>query len=71
LALNDRVVNEIGRVPAVLALNKFDLTDQWEVEPALETQLTTAGWTLEHTSAKTGDAVEKAFLHLAQAMLVK
>jgi hypothetical protein len=26
---------------------------------------------VQHTSAKTGDAVEKAFLHLAQAMLAK
>jgi small GTP-binding protein len=68
LALNDRVVAEIGKVPAVLALNKFDLTEQWEIEPAQETQLIAAGWSLEHTSAKTGDAVEGAFLHLAQLM---
>jgi small GTP-binding protein len=71
LALNDRVVSEIGKVPAVLALNKYDLSDQWEIEPEREAQLAAAGWTLEHTSAKTGDAVEKAFLHLANAMLVK
>jgi small GTP-binding protein len=71
LALNERVVSEIGRVPAVLALNKFDLIDQWEIEAAQEAQLTAAGWTLEHTSAKTGEAVEKAFLQLAQAMLAK
>src|SRR5271154_1707412 len=68
LALNDRVVAAVGKVPAVLALNKFDLTDQWEIEPARETQLASAGWTVQHTSAKTGDAVEKAFLRLAQAM---
>src|SRR5580693_1713347 len=71
LRLNDRVVSEIGKVPAVLALNKFDLTDQWEIEPDRETQLAAAGWTLERTSAKTGDAVEKAFLHLAQAIMAK
>jgi small GTP-binding protein len=71
LALSDRVVSEIGKVPAVLALNKFDLADQWEIEPAQETQLTAAGWTLQHTSAKTGDAVEKAFLQLAQLMPAK
>jgi small GTP-binding protein len=71
LALNERVVAAIGKVPAVLALNKYDLTDQWEIEPAQETQLAAAGWTLEHTSAKTGDAVENAFSHLAQAMLAK
>jgi small GTP-binding protein len=71
LALNDRVVAEIGKVPAVLALNKFDLTDQWEIDPARETELTAAGWTIAHTSAKTGDAVDKAFLQLAEAMSAK
>jgi small GTP-binding protein len=71
LALNDRVVAEIGKVPAVLALNKFDLADQWEIEPAQEEQLTAAGWAIEHTSAKTGDAVDRAFLRLAQMMLAK
>jgi len=71
LALHDRVAAEIGKVPAVLALNKFDLTDQWEIEPAREAELTAAGWTVAHTSAKTGDAVEKAFQHLAQAMLAQ
>lgn len=71
LALSGRVVSEIGKVPAVLVLNKFDLTDQWEIEPAQEAQLIAAGWTLKHTSAKTGDAVEDAFSHLAQAMLAK
>jgi small GTP-binding protein len=71
LALNDRVVAEIGKVPAVLALNKFDLTDQWAIDPARETELTAAGWTIAHTSAKTGDAVDKAFLQLAEAMSAK
>ena len=71
LALNVRVLSEIGKVPAVLALNKCDLTDQWEIEPAQETQLAAAGWTLERTSAKTGDAVQDAFSKLAQAMLAK
>ena len=52
----------------MLALNKFDLSDQWEIDQAQETQLTAADWTIAHTSAKTGDAVEKAFLHLAQLM---
>ena len=71
LALNDRVVTEIGKVPALLALNKFDLTDQWEIDPARETELAAAGWAVQHTSAKRGDAVEKAFLQLAQAMLTR
>ncbi len=71
LVLNGRVVAEIGKVPAVLALNKFDLADQWEIEPPQEEQLTAAGWAIEHTSAKTGDAVDRAFSHLAQLMSPK
>ncbi len=71
LALNERVVQEIGKVPSVLALNKHDLADQWEIDSARQTQLTGEGWTIQHTSAKTGDGVEQVFLHLTEAMLAK
>ena len=71
LSLNDRVIQEVGKAPAVLVLNKHDLVDQWEIEPAQETQLAKAGWIVAHTSAKTGDAVENVFLSLTQAMLAK
>jgi small GTP-binding protein len=69
LALHERIVREIGKVPTVLVLNKDDLADQWEIDSAQEAKLAENGWTVQHTSAKTGDAVEKAFFHLAQAML--
>jgi small GTP-binding protein len=69
LALHKRIVQEIGKVPAVLVLNKDDLADQWEIDSAQEAKLAENGWTVQHTSAKTGDAVEKVFFHLAQAML--
>ncbi|MFZ3215467.1 MAG: Rab family GTPase [Candidatus Acidiferrales bacterium] len=71
LALSDHVLREIGKVPVVLVLNKSDLLDQWEIEPAQESQLAGAGWTIQRTSAKTGDAVEKVFLDIARAMLAK
>ncbi len=71
LALNERVVQEIGKVPSVLVLNKHDLADQWEIDSARQTQLTGEGWTIQHTSAKTGDGVEQVFLHLTEAMLAK
>lgn len=71
LALNERVVQEFGKLPAILLLNKCDLTDQWEVDAAQESKLTGAGWNLFRTSAKTGDAVENVFLQLAQATLGK
>jgi small GTP-binding protein len=69
LALNERVVQEFGKVPSLLLLNKCDLTDQWEIDSAQAAKLSAAGWNVFNTSAKTGDAVEKAFLQLAQAAL--
>src|SRR6202046_1465557 len=71
LSLNERVVQELGRIPALLLLNKFDLTDQWEIDSSQGAKLTAAGWKVFNTRAKTGDAVEKAFLQLAQATLDK
>jgi hypothetical protein len=69
LALHERIVQEIGKLPAVLVLNKGDLKDQWEIDPAQEATLAENGWTVRHTSAKTGEAVENVFLQLGQAML--
>ena len=71
LSLNERVVQEFGRIPALLLLNKYDLTDQWEIDSSQGAKLAAAGWNVFNTSAKTGDAVESAFLQLAQATLDK
>jgi small GTP-binding protein len=69
LALHERIVQELGKLPAVLVLNKDDLKDQWEIDSAQEAALADNGWTVCRTSAKTGTAVENVFLHLGQAML--
>jgi small GTP-binding protein len=71
LALSERVAKEIGKVPAILALNKSDLIGDWEIDSDREAKLTEDGWKLIRTSAKTGDAVEQAFSELANAMLQK
>jgi small GTP-binding protein len=71
LELSERVAIEIGRVPAILALNKSDLLADWEIDPDREAKLTEDGWTVIHTSAKTGDSVEQAFSQLTHAMLQK
>jgi len=71
LALNDRVVKELGKIPAVLVLNKCDLIADWEVDSDREAKLKEDGWTVIHTSAKTGDSVDHVFSHLAHAMLGK
>jgi small GTP-binding protein len=59
----------IGKVPFILALNKADLTADWELDEATIDGLARAGWPVLHTSAKTGDGVEDAFSALAGAML--
>jgi small GTP-binding protein len=59
---------EIGKVPFVLALNKVDLADQWQVDEAALAQAGALGWKVVRTSAKTGEGVDEAFLILARAM---
>lgn len=63
--INDVVVNTLGTVPSVVALNKSDLTDQWQLKPADEKRLTSAGFFALQTSAKSGAGVEAAFQRLA------
>jgi len=69
LSLNERVVKEIGAVPAVLVLNKSDLLDQWEIDDAEQAKLAKDGWKIVKTSARSGDAVEDVFLQLTEAIL--
>ena|SRR5271163_930879 len=69
LALSNRVTESMGKIPAVLVLNKCDLAEQWEIEASREAALVSSGWNILHTSAKTGEAVEQAFSNLALAML--
>jgi small GTP-binding protein len=59
---------EIGKVPFVLALNKVDLADQWQIDRDALEQAGQWGWKIVRTSAKTGEGVEEAFLILARAM---
>lgn len=58
-----------GDVPAMLALNKSDLADQWVIGPKDLERLGQQGWHTVKTSAKTGTGVEDAFGWLAQATL--
>ena len=71
LALNERVIQEAGKVPTVLVFNKSDLVEKWEIDSARESELTAAGWTIIRTSAKTGDSVEEVFSKLTAAMLAE
>ncbi len=68
LELHERVHKVIGEIPIVVALNKFDLEDDWDIEDSL-TPVVEKGWPVFRTSAKTGDAVSEAFHELVRAMV--
>lgn len=69
VVLQNRAEEAVGKVPFVLMVNKADLTDKWEVDDAALEELTSRGWPVLKTSAKTGAGVEEAFLALARKML--
>lgn len=58
----------VGDVPAAIALNKSDLSDEWELDADVGDQLRAEGWTVFVTSAKNGTGVEEAFQWLAHAV---
>jgi hypothetical protein len=61
------VTSTLGDVPGVVALNKSDLKDQWQLKPADDRKLEAAGFISLLTSAKSGVGVEAAFQRLADA----
>jgi small GTP-binding protein len=67
--LRERVRQNLGDLPAVLALNKVDLADAWQVEDARLEKLRAGGWSVRKTSAKDGLNVEESFSELASRML--
>lgn len=67
--IRDRVRGAIGNVPALIALNKKDLVDEWRIGRGDYKTLGDEGFHTVDTSAKTGAGVEDAFLWLAQATL--
>ena len=69
VVLRERICERIGPVPFLLLINKADLESEWEVEPRNLAELSSAGWRILRTSAKTGQGVEAAFLSLAASLL--
>jgi small GTP-binding protein len=69
VSLEQKVREEVGAIPFVLVINKSDLIRDWELDPALESQLAGQGWTMRRSSAKTGEGVEESFSLLTQKML--
>ena len=67
--LEHRIREEIGEIPFILVINKADLVQDWELDAAMESQLTARSWTILRSSAKTGENVDAAFLQLTRKML--
>ena len=67
--IRDLVTSTIGEVPSVVALNKSDLTDQWQLKPADDRRLADKRCASLLTSAKSGAGVEAAFQQLADAIV--
>jgi len=69
LDVQKKAEGAIGKVPFLLLLNKGDRRQEWEVDRRDLEKLSTLGWQVLETSAKTGDRVEEAFAALARSML--
>ena len=69
LALHHKTQATVGDVPFVVLINKTDRKEDWEIEEADIEDLQARGWTIQETSAKTGNGVEKAFSDLARKLL--
>jgi small GTP-binding protein len=67
LAVHESAQRLIGPVPVVIAINKADLADCWDVD---ERTLEPLGYPVVKTSAKTGAEVEATFLRLARDVMV-
>jgi hypothetical protein len=69
MALQQRISAILGPVPFILALNKADLTESWEIAPESVDALKLTGWDVRNSSAKTGDGVEDIFMDLSRRMI--
>ena len=64
--LQQRITDMYGPLPFVLAVNKLDRVNEWEVQ---RSDVAAQGWTTFETSAKAGTCVEEMFLELSTKML--
>jgi len=68
-SLRELVRTSVGEIPAVFAINKVDLLDQWQLGQGDIAALEAQGCHVLKTSAKTGEGVEAAFMWLASRTL--
>lgn len=71
LALQKAAEATVGVLPFVVVINKADLVGDWVFDDKVLEALTTRGWKVVKTSAKTGADVNETFTELAQAMVAR
>ena len=69
IELQNRAEKEVGSLPFILLINKLDVIEQWEINECDIASLSSSGWQVVATSAKTGVRVQETFLALAERML--
>ncbi|MBE9006537.1 GTP-binding protein [Fortiea sp. LEGE XX443] len=67
--LKIKVEESIGKIPFILVLNKWDMTDEWEIETYEIDAILQQDWTVIKTSAKSGQGIEEVFQTLASKIL--
>ena len=69
IPVREIVSGVVGQIPSVVAVNKVDLVEQWQITEADEDAVGARGLHRFRTSAKTGTGVEDTFQWLAEATL--
>ena len=69
LNLKQQVVDTLGDIPSVCAINKTDLEDEWALSDEVQLALEKANNYIFKTSALSGTQVETAFHQLTSLML--
>lgn len=67
--LQSKVEETIGKVPFITIINKYDLSQDWEIGEEDLDELSQRQWTYLMGSARTGLGVEECFTTLAQMMI--
>jgi len=68
--LNRRIAEEFKQeLPFIFVVNKSDLREKWEIQPADLDERRARGWEYYETSARTGVDVDRVFERLTEKML--
>lgn len=69
LRIQQSATDELGPVPFIVLVNKYDQRAEWELTDQDLAELAQRGWSVLMSSAKTGQGVEDAFATLAHALI--